>query len=186
MDSGSADTRGLRSGGSGAFTNQILPMAFQTLPQLLRLSAAGGGARRDHDVQSRQHVLVQPEALANQPPQAIACDGGPDRAHAHRHSEPGKVQTVGAKRDSEIVVPRTSTLLVKLIELRAGANSLAGTERQTPDRGSVRAMRLRESDACGPLHGAARERVGRLCSPCARENRACVCDGSCSAGRCAS
>jgi len=132
---------GWRSGGGGAFANQVLPVRFQALSKFFCRRTLGRGARRDNDVDTRQFALSLPEALANQTAQSIARNRRSQHAHADRHAKPRAIQAIRAKCDTEVCVPRPASILVDTIEFRAGTDSLAGSEGQTPDRGSVRESR---------------------------------------------
>ena len=116
-------------------------MTFETLFQFVRRRRLRTRARRDHDVDAGQFPLPLSEAFANQPPQPVARHRVADRACTDRHAEPYDARFVRVERDTEKGIARPPAILIDIVEVRGRADSLAGSEGQTPDRGSVRESR---------------------------------------------
>lgn len=152
---------------------------------------AGAGARIDDDVDGGQFMLVVSKRFANQPLQAITSNGAADDSGGNRQPQSRLGAAVAANEDCEQGIGETSRILINAIEIRFGVKTLRRSERPSGSR-QVRmrtrpnGRRVRPSGACGLSHDGERGLAGPHALPCAHEIRACVCDESCSAGKCAS
>jgi len=84
-------------------------------------------------------MLCEPEDFTDHAPNAIARDRIADGARRDRHSKPWIAVRIGTRSDLEERLTETLPALVDMLELRRGAEALAGAERERPDRNSAAA-----------------------------------------------
>jgi len=84
-------------------------------------------------------MLCEPKDFTDHAPNAIASDRIADGARRDRHSKPWIAVRIGTRSDLEERLTETLPALVDMLELRRGAEALAGAERERPDRNSAAA-----------------------------------------------
>jgi hypothetical protein len=79
---------------------------------------------------------MEPETLANRPPDLVASDRAARHLNAHGHPQPCVLAAVGNVMDPEECVARAAAGLACLRKIPGGAELLGGLESET-DRGAV-------------------------------------------------
>ncbi|KNX75761.1 hypothetical protein DA83_11325 [Pseudomonas sp. 250J] len=115
-------------------------------------------ACNDHDIQSSQHLLVQPERIAHQAFQAIALNGELDALLADHQAEAWMIEAVLAGKDKQVFPWNLAGWGVEdRFEMPGCKQSLVPTEVLTHHL----CRKIKWPDAYGLWHGDATVRHGR-------------------------
>ncbi len=155
----------------GPTASQSLPELAKVLVQFWVFHFAQPLARDDHDIQTRQQLLVQAERIAHQAFQAIALNGELDALFADHQAEAWVIEAVLAGKDEQVFPWNLAGWGVEdRFEMPGCKQSLFPTEVLTHHL----CRKIKWPDAYGLWHDDATERRGRSWWPYGHGNRGCV------------
>src|SRR5215469_293014 len=129
----STGTAGSGSRQGSALLCHSVPEGVETRDELGVACAAGARPRAHDDVESRQLPLAQPEALADEPTNAIALDGAARDLRRDGEPEPRARRIVRPRDDAEESVAEAPSLSIRRVEV--------GLPTQAPPRGKAEALK---------------------------------------------
>ena len=119
--------------------------------QLRTVEPAGSRPGADHEIQSRELVLVAPETLADDPPQAVALHRRPCGAQRHGEPQAGGPEHIGCGRDAEESITKPPSSGIGGLELGLAPQTALRRESEPPWH-CLRFARDRDQERwCGPL-----------------------------------